>query len=182
MPGKGEERGKTMNAPQATETRNSANSTKTLSRPISDTANRTVRMSLAQDLFGNPVTVPLCMFDHFTLSGRQLYFCSDTCRAEWHRLWEDAHVEQRRRDRVPTALDFAEQNPDVVSKIAEWIKADAHDGIISSFRFYWESYRRYRHQIHRPILLNNNHEKTIKTLVLNRYPDIQKIIRLRRVK
>jgi hypothetical protein len=94
--------------------------------------------------------------------------------------------QNKKRERIAgyreTALSFAEQHPDIVYKIAEWIREEKEAGYIPSFRYFWEKYRIYRNCEGRPVQLNNNFEKTIKQLILNRFPELSTVVKIKESK
>ncbi len=99
-------------------------------------------------------------------------------RACWKRH-DEIKKQQIRDKRIPLAVAFAEKNPDIVYKISEWIKEDHARGYAGTFRFYWESYRRYKFLNGETVQLNNNFEKTIKQLIVNRFPELSSIVKMK---
>lgn len=113
----------------------------------------------------------------------------ENCRAnmESHsacktRAYREARIDKqiaRHKKEIFAACDFAEKNPDIVERIAMWIKWDVQLGPVSNFRYYWELYIREREKEGRSVKLNNNWESTIKTLITNRYPELDAAIKTR---
>jgi hypothetical protein len=134
------------------------------------------------DIFGNQIPAPECQFcgKSFPKNERpNKKYCDNSCRANAYREAEGRKTEQRKNARALSACDFAEHNSDIVLKIAEWIKDDISKGFRSTFRYYWENFRRYRWQIGQPVQLNDHFEPTIKKLILNRFPELEAVIRMR---
>jgi len=144
-----------------------------------DSASVTDALPFGIDLFGQIVTDKKCCYCFEPLTGKQVWFCSQACRSSWHYLWEQAYTEKARRERIPAAVAFAERNPDIVYRISDWIKINMKRGRAASFRYYWERYRLYRQAINDPVYLNNNFEKTIKQLIINRFPELGEAIRMK---
>lgn len=99
-------------------------------------------------------------------------------RACWKRH-DEIKKQQIRDQRIPLAVAFAERNPDIVYRISDWIKINMKRGRYASFRYYWERYRLYRQAINDPVYLNNNFEKTIKQLILNRFPELATVLKMK---
>lgn len=107
--------------------------------------------------------------------------CNEECRKEHARC----DAEDRRVDRAMTALEFAERYPECIENIVKAIKRDAKamkrkkvNGRIR-FRFYWENFVRCAILSGHRIFANDHHEKTIKELILNRYPEMSSYIRMK---
>jgi len=148
------------------------------------TAKKTVQNGFVceLDIFWVEIAVPKCLFCGKTFPKNERpnkKYCDNSCRANAYREAEDRKTEQRKNARALSACDFAEQNSDIVLKIAEWIKDDLDNGFKSTFRYYWENFRRYRWQIGQPVQLNDHFEPTIKKLILNRFPELKAVIRMR---
>jgi hypothetical protein len=95
---------------------------------------------------------------------------------------------QRIKARIPNALEYARKNPSVISKIAEWIKDDVKTlefiGYANRhirFRYYWERFI-YEEWIRGNFIHSNDHfERTVKKLLLTRFPELKKYVRMKGV-
>lgn len=133
------------------------------------------------DLFTDPPKPKTCQFCGKTLvkPPKNKTYCDNICRAHASRARKKHEKIERLDEYQKQALSFAEKNPDIVYRISDWIKINMKRGRSASFRYYWERYRLYRQAINDPVYLNNNFEKTIKQLIVNRFPELSSIVKMK---
>src|SRR4030042_5035255 len=137
--------------------------------------------SQSGELFSDQPKPKTCLFcgKKLTVAKKNKIYCDNLCRAHASKARKKNAKKERLCEYRNSALSFAEQNPDVVYKIAEWIREEKEAGYVPSFRYFWEKYRVFRNREGRPVQLNNNFEKTIKQLILNRFPELSAMVKIK---